>query len=56
MMVIFVPKVVSAQLHALEDDCMISWLGKNKFVELSIHDTTLNMIFSVRYTKYECIH
>ena len=39
MMAILVPDALYAQLHVLEDDRMISWLGRDKFVDLSIHGT-----------------
>ena len=33
----FVPEALRANLHVLEDDRMISRLGRRKFVELCIH-------------------
>src|ERR1700737_574965 len=32
-----VPEALRANLHVLEDDRMISWLGRRKFVDLCIH-------------------
>ena len=47
MMAIIVPNGMATNLHIVEDERMILWLGRDKFVELSIHNTTQNMIFSV---------
>lgn len=38
-MIMLVPKALFTQLHVKEDDYMILRLGKDKFVELSIHNT-----------------
>lgn len=35
-----VPKAIRVNLHVLEDDRIISWLGRQKFVELCIHVTS----------------
>jgi hypothetical protein len=32
------PEVLAADLHVLEDEDMIKSLGRDKFVQLSIHD------------------
>lgn len=34
-----VHEVVDVKLHVLEDDGMISWMGKKEFIELCIYDT-----------------
>ena len=35
-----VPEALRVDLHVLEDDRMISWLGRKKFVDLCIHGTS----------------
>ena len=35
-----VPEALEVNLHVLEDDRMISWLGRDKFVHLCIHGTS----------------
>ena len=37
---ILVPEALRANLHVLEDDRMVSWLGRRKFVELCIHGSS----------------
>ena len=38
--IILVPETLRANLHVLEDDRIVSWLGRRKFVELCIHDSS----------------
>ena len=35
-----VPEALEVNLHVLEDERMIAWLGREKFVELCIHGTS----------------